>query len=130
MELNDLSKIASDQEAGHEFELLDPVQSDPTGIKLTIAGPDSEIARNARFEMEREIARLSKRKDGLTPEARDGLMNDYFCTVTLGWNVTEAGEPVPFSKPNLLRLIKAGAWVRGQIDLFAADRSPYFGRGE
>jgi hypothetical protein len=126
MDLSEIVKSTSAQDAGHEFELLDPVRGEPTGIKLTVAGPDSEIARKARHEMEKEINRQSARRGGLTPEGREQIMDEFFGTVVLGWNAKEAGKAVPFSKEAFLRLLKAGTWVRAQVDAFAGDRSPYF----
>ena len=126
MDLNEIVKSTSAQDAGSEFELLDPVRGEPTGIKLTVAGPDSEIQRKARFEMEKEIGRQSSRRGGLTPEVREQIMDEFFASVVLGWNAKENGKPVPFSKEAFLRLLKAGTWVRGQVDIFAGDRGPYF----
>lgn len=126
MDLTDISKLAADQEAGHEFELLDPVRGDPCGITLKIAGPDSAIVRKARHEMEREITRQSQRRNGLTPESREQLMDEFFAAIVLGWNAKESGKAVPFSKEAVMRLLKAGTWVRAQVDAFAGDRTPYF----
>lgn len=130
MDLNDLTKLAADQDAGHEFSLLDPVSGKPLDMKVRIAGPDSQIAKKAREAMEAEIAKLqSRRSTGgiVSPEAREALMVDYLFAVTLGWHVKEGGQALPFSKENFTRLLNAGTWVRAQIDLFAGDRSPYFG---
>ena len=126
MDLSEIIKTAEAQDVGHTFELLDPVQNEPTGLKLTIAGPDSKVAKTARLAMEKEVNRLSSRRSGITAVDRDRLMEEFFAAVTLGWEVTEKGKAVPFSKENFLRLLRAGTWVRSQIDAFAGDRSPYF----
>lgn len=129
MDLSDVIKSAEAQDGGHAFELLDPVHGSPTGIKLTIAGPDSKIAKNAHAAMLKEGNRIANRKGGETAADRERVMEIFLCTVTLGWEVKEKGKPVPFSQENLLRLIRAGAWVRAQMDVFAGDRSPYFQAG-
>lgn len=126
MDLSDITNSAGAQEKGHEFELLDPVRGDPTGIKLRLAGPDSQISRKARQTLEREVSRLSNRSGGMSPEARERLMDDFFAAITLDWTVKEKGKSVPYSKDAFLRLLRAGLWVRAQIDGFAGDRSPYF----
>ena len=126
MDLSEIAKSASAQDEGSWHELISPVDARPTGIRLRIAGPDSEVSRKARQTMEREVNRLGSRAGGLTPEAREKLMDEYFATVTLDWEAKEKGKPVPFSKDALLRLLRAGLWVRAQIDGFAGDRSPYF----
>lgn len=126
MDLSEISGLSAAQEKGYEFELLDPVHGTPTGLKLLIAGPDSDITRKARQDMERELTRLSGRTGGLTPEGRERLMDGFLFSLTLGWDVQEKGKPVAFSKENFQRLLRAGTWVRAQIDTFANDRSPYF----
>lgn len=126
MDLTEITNAAGSQEKGHEFELLDPVRGGPTGIKLRIAGPDSEISRKARQAVEREYNRLSARTGGMTPEAKERVMDTFFASIVLGWNVKEDGKALPFSRDNFLRLLRAGLWVRAQVDSFAGDRSPYF----
>ncbi len=130
MDLSELTKLAADQDAGHTFELFNPENGAPVGIKVTVAGPDSERTRKAYFHMQREITRLSARKNGLTPEKREELSADFLFAVTMGWEVKEGGKELPFTKENFARLMKAGAWVRAQIDTFAGDRAPYFEKGE
>lgn len=127
MELNDLLRLGADQDAGHLFDLVDPVRGDATGIKVRLAGPDSERARKARFDMDREIGRLSARKGGLTPEQRETVAIDFLFALTLGWEIGEGGKALPLTRENFGRLCKAGTWVRGQIDHYAGERAPYFG---
>lgn len=126
MDLSEVIKSAEAQDAGHVFELLDPVSGDPTGLKLRIVGPDSKVAKDARLAVEKEVARLSARRGGITAEDRDRLMEDLYATLVIGWDVKEKGKAVPFSKEALLRLLRAGTWVRAQVDAFAGDRGPYF----
>lgn len=126
MQLNDLSRLADEQDAGHSFELRDPVQGEPLGIRLTIAGPDSKIANKARAEVERSIAHHTRKGGEVPPRERQRIMDDFLAAVTLGWDAKEDGQDVPFSRESFQRLLDAGQWVRGQVDLFAGDRSPYF----
>lgn len=130
MDLSDLLNATKSQEAGHEFDILDPVEGRPTGLKITVAGPDSEIMRKARADMEEEVNRATSSRGTLSPKARERLMTDFLFAVTLGWQVTEGGKSLPFNRENFDRLLSAGSWLRAQIDLFAGDRSPYYGHAK
>jgi hypothetical protein len=126
MDLSEIIKAADAQDKGHAFELLDPVHGEPTGVKLIVAGPDSQIAKSAREVMAKEAARLEARRGGMTSADQTRLMEDYLSAVTIGWDAKEKGKAVPFSKDAFLTLLRAGTWVRAQVDGFAGDRSPYF----
>lgn len=126
MDLSDLLNATKSQETGHEFDILDPVEGRPTGLKVTIAGPDSEIMRKARIDMEKEVGRATSSRGTLSPEARERLMTDFLFAVTLDWKIVEGGKPLPFNRENFDRLLSAGTWLRAQLDTFAGDRSPYY----
>lgn len=126
MDLSEILKTAEAQNSGHSFELLDPVRGEPTGITLIVAGPDSTISKTAFQAMVKEGDRLSARKAAVTSADKERLMDEFFATIVIGWDAKEKGKPVPFSKDAFLRLLRAGAWVRAQVDAFAIDRSPYF----
>ena len=131
MQLSDLSRLADEQDQGRFFDLRDPIQGEPTGIKFKIAGPDSKIAKKARLETEREITKHAKRGGGeVPPQDRARIMDDFYFALTIGWDITEGGQPVPFSRENFQRVLDAGLWIRAQIDFFAGDRSPYFAAAE
>ena len=130
MDLNELLAAASVQDTGHEFELLDPVEGRATGLKFTIAGPDSEKAKVARAKMETALTRINNRGSGrVTADERDRLMADFLFDVTIGWKVKQGNKALEFNRENFARVIGAGTWVRAQIDMFAADRAPYFRDG-
>ena len=129
MDLLDLTIAAEKQNAGHEHELLHPVTYAPTGMKLTITGPDSERTTKARKELEYQVSRLqARRSSGLVihPEKFEELRHEFLASIVIDWRVTEGGKPVPYSKGALKRLLKAGTWIGAQIEAFAGDRSPYF----
>lgn len=126
MDLSDLAKLSADQDAGHRFELIDPVHGEPTGIAFVIVGPDSKTNREARFDLDRELARLAAKKNGSTPETREEAVTDFLFAVTRSWEVTDGGNALPFTRENFGRLLSAATWVRGQVDIFAGDRKPYF----
>ncbi|KQZ50736.1 hypothetical protein ASD54_11045 [Rhizobium sp. Root149] len=127
MDLNDILKSAADQNAGHQFELLDPVGGNPTGLKFTIAGPDSERARNANAKLEAALTKLTSRSSGrVSTDDRTRLVIDFLFDVTVSWDVKQGGKKLELTREHFGRVLGAASWVRAQVDTFAADRSPYY----
>ena len=122
MTLEEILANVADQDRGKEFELLDPVQGKPTGIKLWIVGPDSATAHRARLALSDELAELSDMSGMVTAENREKARLNCLARHVLRWEIEEDGKPVPFSTANVLRLLKVH-WVQEQVDAFAADRA-------
>uniref|UniRef100_A4WS90 Uncharacterized protein n=1 Tax=Cereibacter sphaeroides (strain ATCC 17025 / ATH 2.4.3) TaxID=349102 RepID=A4WS90_CERS5 len=123
--LNDLSSIladAEDQERGAWFDLVDPVSGKPTGIRFRVAGPDSLTQAKARLRMADELAELADADGRVSAEAREKVRINTLARCVLGWEITEEGESVPFSHANVVRVLRAAAWVQAQVDAFASDR--------
>lgn len=127
MQLNDILANSEDQEKGREFELADPFAGKPTGIKLRIAGPDSETQRKARLKMVDELAALSDEEGRPSAEAREKVRVATLARCILGWEIEEDGMPVPFNHANVLRLLMAAQWVQEQVDSFAGHRAGFKG---
>ncbi|MBN9347556.1 MAG: hypothetical protein J0I48_15400 [Devosia sp.] len=121
MQLNDLDKIAEEHEAGRWFELLSPVDGKPTGIKLKVAGPDSERQRKAGFAYQNALTEANRRGK-ITAERADDLYVDHLADFVVDLDASEDGKPVPFSKETVTRIIRAGRWVRAQLEQFAQER--------
>ncbi|CUU42158.1 hypothetical protein BVIRIDIS_11640 [Blastochloris viridis] len=96
----------------------------PTGIKLTIAGPDSETSHRAHLALADELAEMADRDGRVSAEHRERARLNCLARHVLRWDIIEDGRPVPFSHANVLRLLKV-QWVQQQIDAFAADRSAH-----
>lgn len=126
-DLADILHNAEDQERGREFELVDPFTGDPTGIKLRIAGPDSATQRKAQLALADELAELADEDGRVSAESRQKARLNSLARCVLGWEICEGGDPVPFSHSNVLRLLKAAAWVQAQVDVFAGDRRAFRG---
>lgn len=71
MTLEDILNNVADQNRGREFELVDPVSGEPTGIKLWIVGPDSETAHRARLALFDELAAMADTEGRVTAEQRE-----------------------------------------------------------
>lgn len=126
MTLDDILANVADQDRGREFELADPIDGTPTGIKLWIVGPDSETAHRARLALADELAEMADANGRVTAEQREKARLNCLARHVLRWDVKEEGKPVPFNTANLLRLLKVH-WVQEQVDAFAADRAAHRG---
>ena len=127
MTFEEILANVADQDRGREFDLLDPVEGNPTGVKLWIVGPDSETAHRARLALSDELAEMSDHTGMVSAENREKARLNCLARHVLRWEIEEDGKPVPFSTANLLRLLRVH-WVQEQVDAFAADRAAH--RGE
>lgn len=125
MQLNDILNDAQDQDRGREFELHDPVDGEPTGIKLRIAGPDSATQARARLQLSDDRAEAMDEMGRVSAEAAEKARLNALARCVLAWEIMEDGQLVPFSHSNVLRLLKSATWVQAQIDAFASDRTAF-----
>lgn len=127
MQLNDILADAQDQDRGRDFDLLDPVTGKATGITLRIAGPDSATQARARLQLADDLAEAADDMGRVSAKDREKARLNCLARCVLGWDVKEDGEAVPFTHANVLRLLRAAAWVQAQIDGFASDRGAFRG---
>jgi hypothetical protein len=125
MQLNDIRAFSADQDRGVWFDLADPVTGEPTGIRIKVAGPDSEIQNRARLRLSDDLSEAADAEGHVTAETRERLRLDSLARCVLDWEVSEEGQTVPLSHVNILRLLKAGMWVQAQVDAFASDRAAF-----
>ena len=124
MTLDDILANAADQDKGAWFDLADPVTGRPTGIRLCVAGPDSETAHRARLALSDELAEMADAEGRVSAEQREKARLNCLARHVLRWEITEDGQPVPFNTKNVLRLLKV-TWCQEQVDAFAADRAAH-----
>lgn len=125
MQLNDILSDAEDQDRGRWFDLRDPVTGEATGIRLRLAGPDSATQARARLKMVDELAEAADDDGRVSAEAREKCRLNSLARCVLGWEIEEDGAPVPFTHKNVVRLLRAAAWVHAQVDAFAGDRAAF-----
>lgn len=128
MDLTEIYNNLADQEKGHEYDVMDPVTGQTTGIKFRVAGPDSQIARRARLKLVDDLSELSDEDGNISAENREKARLSSLASLVLDWNLSEAGQAVPCNSENIIRILKSVHWLQVQVDAFAADRSAY--RGE
>jgi len=127
VDINEIASLSADQDRGKWFELADPVTGEGTGIRLKVVGPDSDTARRNRLLLADEIADLMADDGRVTAEARERARIASLARHVIDWEAREDGAPVPFSHANVVRLLKAGAWVQAQVDAWAGDRAAFRG---
>lgn len=120
MQMSDLLHNATDQDKGRDLHLLAPWSGEPTGMVLTIVGPDSATARKADLAFSDELASLADAMGMVSAESRARARLNSLARKIIRWDVKEGGEPVPFETKAVLILLSVG-WVREQVDAFAGD---------
>ncbi|MEQ8293059.1 MAG: hypothetical protein RID15_01625 [Marinovum algicola] len=129
MQLDDIRAFSADQERGAWFELLDPVTHKGTGIRLKVAGPDSETQNRARLRLADDLAEVADAEGRVSAEARERARLDSLARCILDWEISEGGEALPLTHANAVRLLKVATWVQAQVDSFASDRASFMGTG-
>lgn len=125
MTLEDIIANIADQDKGKEFELVDPVDGKPTGIKFRVAGPDSETQHRARLALTDELAEMADDRGRVTAEQRERARINSIARCVLGWTIEENGKPIPFKHKNVVRVLMAGTWIQQQVDALASDRAAF-----
>ena len=125
MQLDDIRAFSADQERGSWFDLLDPVTGKATGVRLKLAGPDSEAQNRARLRLADDLSEVADADGRVSAEARERARIDSLARCVLAWEISEDGQPLPFTHANVVRLLKAAAWVQAQVDAFASDRAAF-----
>ena len=127
MQLDDIIAMTAEQERGAWFDLGDPLEGTPTGIRLRIAGPDSDTQRRARLQLADELVEMADLDGRVSAEHRERARIANLARCVLDWECRENGEAVPFNTANVLRLLRAATWVEAQVDAFASDRAAHRG---
>jgi hypothetical protein len=125
MQLDEIRSFSADQERGTWFDIADPVSGKPTGIRLKIAGPDSETQNRARLRLADDLAEVADAEGRVTAEARERARIESLARCVLAWEIEEDGSPVPFTHANVVRFLRAAHWVQAQVDGFASDRAAH-----
>lgn len=128
MQLDDVFATVEDCDRGAELELLHPVSFVPTGLKLTLAGPDSRVQRSAKLTMLDKIGELAMADGRVSAEQREAESIAMLARCVLRWDISQDGQPLPLTHENAVRLLSV-SWVREQTDAFAGIRSNFIKGG-
>lgn len=120
----DLSTIEAnqlDQDRGAEIELMHPATGELSGLKLTLAGPDSATQKRAKVEMADALADLADPDGYVSAEVREKAAVQSLASCVIRWDVSLDGEPLACEHKHIVRLLSV-PWVREQVDAFAGNR--------
>lgn len=126
MDLNDVLNFVDDADRGAELELRHPVTTLPTGLKLTLAGPDSRIQRSAKLMMADEAAEIARADGTVSAEDRERAAIAQLARCVIRWEIVQDGDALPLNHANAVKLFTV-PWVREQADLFAGNRANFTG---
>ena len=122
----DLAKldILSPANEGVWMELEHPVTGEPLGIKIKVAGVDSDYYRK---EMRRQQnKRLKKGIRTISAEELENEVIELLVACTLDWEGIEyEGKVLECNKENARMIYKKFPWIREQVDNFINDRANF-----
>ncbi|WP_244629529.1 hypothetical protein [Martelella limonii] len=125
MDLSDVLSNVADQDKGRMLEIVDPWKGKPTGMRMWLAGPDSDVQRRARIAMMDELAEAADDQGRVSAEAREKARLKCLARCVLHWEIEEDGKAVAMTHKAIFRVLTAGAWIQAQVDAFAGDRANF-----
>lgn len=126
LDLADVIGNVRDQNRGRWFDILDPVTGAQTGIRLQIAGPDSETQRRAQLRLADRLVELAGPNGRVTAEDRCTARVEALAECIIDLAVVENGQEMSHSHRNTVRLLKAARWLEETADRLAGDRSLFW----
>ena len=125
-DLAHIDDLVEHQDRGARLTVIHPVTGERmTDIVLTVAGPDSATARNARIKYSDELMAFRNRPSA---DELERIEIERLARLVIGWDVKRDGKPVEFSFTNVVRLLKSAHFIREQVEAFSQDRAAYFMR--
>lgn len=123
-DLNSLSDLTDLQESGSEIKIFHPATSEPIGITMLVAGPDSKRQKAATSLIVAERAELRLRK--ITGARLEDEAIRIAAASIIGWTgVFENGKEVEYSPSVALGLLTRYPFMREQIAAFSGDRANF-----
>ncbi|WP_425963771.1 hypothetical protein [Rhizobium nepotum] len=125
MTLDEIKSNLVDQDRGRWLDVVDPWDGNPVGVRLLIAGPDSETQNKARVAMMDELADAADATGKASFEAREKARINCLARTVLDWVVSEDFRlDAKFGHAAVVKLLQV-AWIQQQADAFAGDRAHF-----
>ncbi|PZU23787.1 MAG: hypothetical protein DI589_05830 [Shinella sp.] len=122
MTLDDIQSNLADQDRGRWLTVVDPWEGNPVGLRLRIAGPDSQTQHRARIAMMDELADAADAEGKVSYELREKARVNCLARAVLDFEIAEAfAANLKFSHKAVVKLFGV-AWIQAQADAFAGDR--------
>jgi len=109
---------------GEWLELEHPVTGEPLGVRIKLAGIDSDYYKK---EMRRQQnRRLKKGIRNISAEELEAETISLLVACTLEWeNVEYDGTPLECNAENVRKIYKEFSWIREQVDVFINNRGNF-----
>jgi hypothetical protein len=125
LDLDDYEDIATGT-----LVLLNPKTQEPTATTITLASKDHPARKQidmARTRKLRSAFNATGKMPVSDPVDDQDDETDYLVASTVGWNITQGGQPVPFSAEAARRLYTdpKKQWLRAQV-LAGINKSELF----
>lgn len=125
MTLDEINSNLVDQDKGRWLEVVDPWDGKPTGLRLLIAGPDSQTQHKARIAMMDELAAAADAEGKASFEAREKARINCLARCVINWDIAaDFGLNAKFGHAAVVKVLQV-AWIQQQADAFAADRANF-----
>lgn len=122
---DDIRANLVDQDRGRWMEAVDPFDGKPLGLRLLIAGPDSETQRKARVAMMDDLAEAADADGKVSFERREKARIDCLARCVVNWDVAaDFGLDPQFGFAAVVKLLNI-AWLQQQADDFAGSRANF-----
>lgn len=130
----DLSKLNSAEacDSGATYEVVHPSTGEPLGIKITLAGIDSKVYRDAQRKLSNKRLKQTFGKGVVnktpTVEEFEAETVDILAKCTISWeNVVWEGKDLPCNYDTAKMIYLNLIWLRDQVDAFINDRANFLG---
>ena len=146
--MSDLGKfknLKSNANQGAEMAVIDPLEGEPLGIFITLAGMDSDTYQGLELKHQRvhlkNVRRQAQKMRGMrnpnfVPEIDPDLVTEQdlekLVGVTLSWRTEDEGDVVVIdgerlecTPENVAKVYKEMPWIMEQVNYFIADRANF-----
>jgi hypothetical protein len=114
-------------ETGTELVLLNPIDDEPTDMKIMVLGFDSSKAKEAIRASGNKRLKRGKLVSTMEEMEQSGLNLTAACTIS--WSgIEENGEEVEFAPANVKRIYTEYPWIKEQVDAFIGDRANFLSK--
>ena len=127
LDLAAFDDLVAYQDRGADCVIHHPVTGEPMpDVVFVVAGPDSDTQRRARLATSDALLAY---RDRPSADDQERLALDQLARCVVGWRVKQGGQDLPFSFTAVVNLLRKFAFIREQVDAFAASRAPYMPKG-
>ncbi len=125
-DVSSFGRLAQSQESGVPVVLLHPGTGAEVGVTITVAGPDSKLAKNAERRMIDGRIKGRKVKQLTAEELQvEGLKKLAACVIS--WDgMLDQGKAIECNTENVLWVFGMCPWIAEQVAETAGDRAAFF----